>query len=57
MSRASGRQLLVLVGICVIRGFSVIAIKRVHAIKPLESQAWFAWTGLPVLLPGERLDR
>ena len=57
MSRASGRQLLVLVGMCATRGSSVIAIKRVHGIKPLELQAGFAWTSLPVLLPGERLDR
>jgi len=57
MSRASGQQRVLLVGICAIRGFSVIAIKRVRGIKPLELQAWFAWTALPVLLPGERLDR
>jgi len=56
MSRASGQQRVLLVGICAIRGFSVIAIKRVRGIKPLELQAWFAWTALPVLLPGERLD-
>jgi hypothetical protein len=54
MSRASGRQLLVLVGMCATRGSSVIAIKRVHGIKPLELQAWFAWTALPVLLPDAR---
>jgi O-acetylserine/cysteine efflux transporter len=28
----------------------LVAIKRVHGIKPLELQAWFAWTSLPVLL-------
>jgi O-acetylserine/cysteine efflux transporter len=27
----------------------LVAIKRVHEIKPLELQAWFAWTSLPVL--------
>jgi O-acetylserine/cysteine efflux transporter len=28
----------------------LVAIKRVHDIRPLELQAWFAWTSLPVLL-------
>jgi O-acetylserine/cysteine efflux transporter len=28
----------------------LVAIKRVHDIKPLELQAWFAWSSLPVLL-------
>ena len=28
----------------------LVAIKRVQDIKPLELQAWFAWTSLPVLL-------
>jgi O-acetylserine/cysteine efflux transporter len=28
----------------------LVAIKRVQGIKPLELQAWFAWTSLPVLL-------
>ena len=28
----------------------LVAIKRVHDIKPLELQAWFAWSSLPVLV-------
>lgn len=28
----------------------LVAIKRVHDIRPLELQAWFAWSSLPVLL-------
>jgi len=28
----------------------LVAIKRVPAIRPLELQAWFTWTSLPVLL-------
>lgn len=28
----------------------MVAIKRVPAIRPLELQAWFTWTSLPVLL-------
>jgi O-acetylserine/cysteine efflux transporter len=28
----------------------LVAMKRVHDIKPLELQAWFAWTSVPVLL-------
>jgi O-acetylserine/cysteine efflux transporter len=28
----------------------LVAIKRVSGIKPLELQAWFSWTSLPVLL-------
>jgi len=30
--------------------FGLVAIKRVPAIRPLELQAWFTWTSLPVLL-------
>jgi O-acetylserine/cysteine efflux transporter len=33
-----------------IGSLGLVAIKRVHDIKPLELQAWFAWTSLPVLL-------
>ncbi len=29
----------------------LIAIKRVHALEPLELQAWLAWGSLPLLLP------
>ncbi len=27
----------------------LVAIKRVHGVQPLELQAWFAWSSLPVL--------
>lgn len=30
--------------------FGLVAIKRVQGIGPLELQAWFAWSSLPVLL-------
>jgi len=33
-----------------IGAFGLVAIKRVQGIRPLELQAWFAWTSLPVLL-------
>jgi O-acetylserine/cysteine efflux transporter len=33
-----------------IGALGMVAIKRVHGIRPLELQAWFAWTSLPVLL-------
>jgi O-acetylserine/cysteine efflux transporter len=33
-----------------IGALGLVAIKRVQGIKPLELQAWFAWTSLPVLL-------
>jgi O-acetylserine/cysteine efflux transporter len=30
--------------------FGLVAMKRVQGVGPLELQAWFAWTSLPVLL-------
>lgn len=30
--------------------FGLVAIKRIYDIRPLELQAWFAWTSVPVLL-------
>jgi O-acetylserine/cysteine efflux transporter len=27
----------------------IIAVKRLHGVRPLELQAWFAWAGIPVL--------
>jgi O-acetylserine/cysteine efflux transporter len=27
----------------------IIAVKRLHGVRPLELQAWFAWAGMPVL--------
>jgi O-acetylserine/cysteine efflux transporter len=29
----------------------LVAIKRVHALEPLELQAWLAWGSVPLLLP------
>jgi len=29
----------------------LVAIKRVHQLRPLELQAWLAWASLPLLLP------
>lgn len=39
------------VAAALISAFGLIAIKRLVGVKPLELQAWFAWTSLPVLLP------
>lgn len=34
-----------------IGAIGLVAIKRVHELKPLELQAWLSWASLPLLLP------
>ena len=34
-----------------IGSIGLVAIKRVHDLKPLELQAWLSWASLPLLLP------
>jgi O-acetylserine/cysteine efflux transporter len=44
-------QGLVLIVLAALVGaFGLVAMKRVQGVGPLELQAWFAWTSLPVLL-------
>jgi drug/metabolite transporter (DMT)-like permease len=47
-SRQHGLGLVVLAAL--VGAFGLVAMKRVQGVGPLELQAWFAWTSLPVLL-------
>ncbi len=48
---ASWRGFLLLVVAAFIGSIGLVAIKRMHELKPLELQAWLSWASLPVLLP------
>jgi O-acetylserine/cysteine efflux transporter len=45
------QSLALVVASAFVSSLGVIAVKRLRGISPLELQGWFAWTGLPVLLP------
>lgn len=47
----SWRGFALLVVAAFIGSVGLIAIKRVHELRPLELQAWLAWASLPALLP------
>lgn len=34
-----------------VSSLGLIAVKKLRGFRPIELQAWFAWVGLPVLLP------
>ena len=47
----SWQGLALIVAAAFIGSIGLVAIKRIHELKPLELQAWLSWGSLPLLLP------